>query len=256
MDERYLTELIELFQQLPEPVLDRLISIIDANLNHRQLVNIIQTEFASSASTKRLIRLLETCQLDPHGIALVIKSLHLYQDLIPPKKISLVWSGPNLSGVPMRMTAQVIMEMIDDAQKSLFLSSFTFYKVGEIVDRLDAAARRGVEISLLLETPQSSHYKVRVDPLENINEDLKNKLHLYIWPYKKRIIDGDPQTGSLHAKFILQDKAKLFISSANLTQSAMDRNIELGVIIEDRNVIQKMSEHLSILISENLITRI
>lgn len=233
----------------------RLISKIDADLDHRELINIIQTEFATSASTKRLIRMLETCQLDPQEIALVFKSLHLYQDFQHVKKTSLVWSGPNLSGVPMRMTAQVIMEMIDDAQESLFLSSFTFYKVGEIVDRLDAAAKRGVEISLLLETPQSSHYKVRVDPLENINDDLMNKLNLYIWPYKKRIIEGDPHTGSLHAKFILQDQTKLFISSANLTQSAMDRNIELGVIIEDPTVIQKMRHHLDVLISENVITR-
>ena len=256
MDDHHLTELISLFKQLPEPVLDRIIIQFETEHDTLQLINSIQTGFGSSASINRLIRLLDTDQLDPRDMALVFRSLQIDRKLATQKEISLVWSGPNVTGVPLRMTAQVIMEMIDQAQESLFLSSFTFYKVKEIIKRLEKAAQRGVEISLLLETPQSSQYKVKIDPLRTLSDDLKSKLNLYIWPYRNRVIEGDPNTGTLHAKFILQDQTRLFVSSANLTQSAMDRNIELGVIIEDTVVIQKMRDHLDTLIRENVITRV
>lgn len=156
----------------------------------------------------------------------------------------------------MRKTAQVIIEMIDEAKESLYLSSFTFYKVREIIDHLKLAQERNVVITLLLETPQSSHYKVKSDPIKHLEDDLREKACLSIWPNKNRLVEGYQQTGSLHAKFVLQDRSKLFVSSANLTQSAMDRNMELRVIIEDVMAIDKFHNHLDHLISENIITRI
>jgi phosphatidylserine/phosphatidylglycerophosphate/cardiolipin synthase-like enzyme len=92
--------------------------------------------------------------------------------------------------------------------------------------------------------------------LKDFSEYIQSNASFYIWPYRNRVINGDEQTGSLHAKFILQDNSKLFVSSANLTQSAMDRNIELGVIIEAPEVIEKLQSQLDSLIIENEITKL
>jgi hypothetical protein len=44
-------------------------------------------------------------------------------------QIDLVWSGPDTHIVPVRRTAQVMREIIESAEKSLFLVSFVAYNV-------------------------------------------------------------------------------------------------------------------------------
>jgi len=40
----------------------------------------------------------------------------------------------------------------------------------------------------------------------------------------------------LHAKIAVADREKVFISSANLTDYAMDLNIEMGVLLKDKAI--------------------
>jgi len=216
----------------------------------------LQSDFGFSSSIKKLNTLILDVDQDPEKIALVFESLQEFNNSFPKSEVSLVWSGPNLLGVHMRMTLQVVLEMIDQASENLFISSFSFYKIGAFIVALERAIARGVDVSLLLETPQSSHYKITHNPMGDFSDEFKTKASFYIWPYKNRKIEGDDQTGSLHAKFILQDNQRLFITSANLTQYAMDRNIELGVIIEDQDVVEKFFHNLEMLVAKNIITRI
>jgi phosphatidylserine/phosphatidylglycerophosphate/cardiolipin synthase-like enzyme len=256
VENKHLQALIEIYSHLPSSSIDRIILILRSEKERFNVIQSLQSDFGSSASIKALNQLIITSNLDLEAIALVFDSLSTYRKLMPESKISLVWSGPNLVGVPMRMTSQVMLEIIDQSKERLFLSSFSLYRIESIFYALEKAINRGVQIALLLETPQSSLYKIKQDPMEDFSSEFKKKANFYIWPYKNRKIEGDDQTGSLHAKFILQDDKRLFITSANLTQYAMDRNIELGVIIEDQLAIKKLCDHLDILISENVITKI
>ena len=40
--------------------------------------------------------------------------------------------------------------------------------------------------------------------------------------------------GVLHAKAVVADEESVFITSANLTAAAWDRNIEMGLLVRDR----------------------
>jgi phosphatidylserine/phosphatidylglycerophosphate/cardiolipin synthase-like enzyme len=40
--------------------------------------------------------------------------------------------------------------------------------------------------------------------------------------------------GVLHAKAVVADDEDVFVTSANLTQAALDRNIEVGLLVRDR----------------------
>jgi phosphatidylserine/phosphatidylglycerophosphate/cardiolipin synthase-like enzyme len=53
--------------------------------------------------------------------------------------------------------------------------------------------------------------------------------------YDKRALRPGPPWCSLHAKCVVVDGAKAFVSSANFTQRGQERNIEVGVLIEDAN---------------------
>jgi|SRR6516164_255392 phosphatidylserine/phosphatidylglycerophosphate/cardiolipin synthase-like enzyme len=52
--------------------------------------------------------------------------------------------------------------------------------------------------------------------------------------YDPRALEPEGPGGVLHAKAVVADDEAVFITSANLTEAALDRNIELGVLIRDR----------------------
>ncbi len=52
--------------------------------------------------------------------------------------------------------------------------------------------------------------------------------------YDPRALDPQGPGGVLHAKAIVADDEAVFVTSANLTEAALDRNIELGILVRDR----------------------
>ena len=52
--------------------------------------------------------------------------------------------------------------------------------------------------------------------------------------YDPRSLEPDGPAGVLHAKAVVADDETVFITSANLTEAALDRNFELGLLVRDR----------------------
>ena len=57
----------------------------------------------------------------------------------------------------------------------------------------------------------------------------------------------------LHAKAVVHDNEQVFVTSANLTPKALDRNIEAGVLIRDRPLAQAIASHFQRLIDTGLV---
>ena len=57
----------------------------------------------------------------------------------------------------------------------------------------------------------------------------------------------------LHAKAVVADDMTVFITSANLTEAAMERNIELGLLVRDRALAMTVSTHFRGLIERGLL---
>jgi phosphatidylserine/phosphatidylglycerophosphate/cardiolipin synthase-like enzyme len=51
--------------------------------------------------------------------------------------------------------------------------------------------------------------------------------------YNPRSIEPDGPRGVLHAKAVVAGDETFFITSANLTEAALDRNIEMGLLVRD-----------------------
>jgi phosphatidylserine/phosphatidylglycerophosphate/cardiolipin synthase-like enzyme len=49
--------------------------------------------------------------------------------------------------------------------------------------------------------------------------------------YDPRALETEGPAGVLHAKAIVVDDEVVFVTSANLTEAALDRNIEIGLLI-------------------------
>jgi phosphatidylserine/phosphatidylglycerophosphate/cardiolipin synthase-like enzyme len=54
---------------------------------------------------------------------------------------------------------------------------------------------------------------------------------------------------SLHAKCVVVDNEQAFVSSANFTEAAQTKNIEVGTLIRSPTFARKLSEHFETLAS-------
>jgi phosphatidylserine/phosphatidylglycerophosphate/cardiolipin synthase-like enzyme len=57
----------------------------------------------------------------------------------------------------------------------------------------------------------------------------------------------------LHAKAVVVDDDTVFITSANLTEAALDSNFELGLLVRDRALAASVSTHFQVLIDQRLL---
>jgi phosphatidylserine/phosphatidylglycerophosphate/cardiolipin synthase-like enzyme len=64
-----------------------------------------------------------------------------------------------------------------------------------------------------------------------------------------------PPWASLHAKCIVVDEERTLITSANFTERGQTRNIEAGVLIEDRGFAEELGAQWRQLIAARLVHR-
>jgi phosphatidylserine/phosphatidylglycerophosphate/cardiolipin synthase-like enzyme len=71
--------------------------------------------------------------------------------------------------------------------------------------------------------------------------------------YDPRALELEGPGGVLHAKAVVADDEAVFVTSANLTEAALDRNIELGVLIRDRTIALTVGGYFRNLIDRELL---
>ena len=71
--------------------------------------------------------------------------------------------------------------------------------------------------------------------------------------YDPRSLDLNGPTAVLHAKALVTDDESVFITSANLTEAALDRNIEIGLLVRDRALAKSVVSHFRELIDRDLL---
>lgn len=161
----------------------------------------------------------------------------------------LVWTGPTTPFVSARRTEQALLQVINAAHATLFISSFVAYDVSSIVKSLNEAGARGVLISILLELSQEHGGSISFDAIGKMKL-LVPFARLYAWRDKsEEFIDG-----RVHAKVAVADGNICFITSANLTGFAMERNMEVGVLISGGHIPRLLDEHLRSLVDTRVIS--
>ena len=175
-------------------------------------------------------------------------------------RADLVWSGPEVPGVPARDTARVFEEIVGGAHRSLWISTYVYFDGPRVFEglsgRLDAVA--GLEATLLLNIQRGRGDTTARDQLVR---RFAEQFWKRDWPgarrpavyYDPRALDQDGPGGVLHAKAVVADGERLFITSANLTEAAQTSNIELGVLMADRTLAASVTSHFRGLIDTGLL---
>lgn len=164
--------------------------------------------------------------------------------------VELVWTGPTTRFVPTRRTEQVLLDLIASATTDMFLVSFVAYDVRSVVTAMNEAASRGVRLRVLLEASTSHGGSLNVDPAATMRASVP-AAELFTWRDRPEpFVDG-----KVHAKVAVVDGARAFITSANLTGHALEKNMEAGVLINGGPVPKTLSDHLQALIDVGVVAR-
>lgn len=175
--------------------------------------------------------------------SMLLAASHVYNKAIAEQITELVWTGPTTPFVSARRTEQALLQVINSSEKTLFITSFVAYDVSTLVRALNAATDRGVALSMLLELSKDQGGNINFDVIGKMR-DLVPSAKLYAWRDKV-----DPFfDGSVHAKVAVADGKTCFITSANLTGHAMEKNMEAGVLITGGQISKVLNEHLKYLV--------
>ena len=192
--------------------------------------------------------------IPPREVASALRGASATAALIEARGATeLVWTGPSSGQIPVRHTEQVLCEVIDAAKHRLFIVSFVAYEVPSIVKALKDAVERQVQISILLESSTEHGGIVTHDSIKALKKLLPS-LDIYAWTSANKMTSGQ-FTGAVHAKCAVADGKLAFITSANLTTAAMERNIELGVRVKGGELPSVLHQHLEALISSKIVEK-
>ena len=169
------------------------------------------------------------------------------------QRLDLVWTGPDV-GLAYRHTQPALLDLINRAKTRLTVVSFVVYKVPAVTTAVAEAARRGVDVRIVVEDAEASDGKVAFDALASLGAEVAAHARVFVWPTDKRPTDSAGHYGSLHAKCAISDRDWLLMSSANLTKYAFTLNMELGLLIRGGPLPGRVDDYLTALI-ENRVLR-
>jgi phosphatidylserine/phosphatidylglycerophosphate/cardiolipin synthase-like enzyme len=175
--------------------------------------------------------------------------------------VELVWSGPESNRAESRDTAVVLRELFLSAETSVLISGFAVFDGRAIfqalAERMDA--KPDLKARFFLNVARSGHDSTADSELVvRFARDFR-KRH---WPgkrfpevyYDPRSLALEPrERASLHAKCAVIDSRRAFVTSANFTPAAQDRNIEAGVIIESRSFATRLQDQFESLVTQGLL---
>jgi phosphatidylserine/phosphatidylglycerophosphate/cardiolipin synthase-like enzyme len=162
-------------------------------------------------------------------------------------RAEIVWTGPRTSLIPVRRTEQVLQSVIDGAENRVFLVSFVFCGITSLTNAMNRAVERGVHIDVLLEAPKDHGGNVSVDGVTALLASVPDAC-LYVWDAQQKTIAAGSTFASVHAKCAVADGEVALITSANLTNAAMSRNMELGVLLTGGTEPKRLQDHLEALV--------
>ncbi|MFG3662536.1 DISARM system phospholipase D-like protein DrmC [Streptomyces sp. NPDC047706] len=128
-------------------------------------------------------------------------------------RVRTVWTGPSTPAVPFRATAQVMVDVIDEAPNELLAMTYAARPYSALTRALTAAAERGVKIHIVVETLAGARGLLKGrEPAEAFA--FVPGLHLWHWARNT----ADHPHSRQHTKLAVADRRTLFLGSANLTE--------------------------------------
>jgi len=183
---------------------------------------------------------------------------------VPADVADLVWTGPEAPGLANRDTGVVVRELFGSAENEVSVAGFAVYQGRVVFKRLAErmAEKPGLRTRLFLDvhrnpgdasTPAdivrrfADHFRSVEWPGENLPEIFHDPRSLDPTPGKR---------ACLHAKCVVVDRRVALVTSANFTEAAQSRNIEVGALVRCDHFAARLADHFNRLVECGLVESI
>ena len=216
--------------RLPSPISRAALAKVGLGEVPGELIAEMEAELASGASAAAL--------------AWGIERLVAERDIHVAARPELVWTGPETPGAGSRDTGVVVEELFRSAERSVLVATYAIHRGAEVFAVLAErmAAVPGLSVRVFLNVARPAGCPANVSEA-HIARAFAENFAARDWPAGRRLPElfYDPRALSpepgpkacLHAKCIVVDDARAFVTSANFTEAAQERNIESGVLVND-----------------------
>jgi phosphatidylserine/phosphatidylglycerophosphate/cardiolipin synthase-like enzyme len=159
-------------------------------------------------------------------------------------RVELVWTGLETPGMESRDTHVVVQELFDRATRSVLISSYALDTdmkgqalFSDLASRMDSIPTLRVRMFLNIKRAFGSQ-KSDIALIQEFAQIFQQR----IWRGNRLPeVFYDPRSLSqakgpkacLHAKCVIVDEQYLFVTSANFTEAAHERNLEAGILLND-----------------------
>ncbi len=177
--------------------------------------------------------------------------------------VEVVVSGPDATGGA-RDTGVVMRQLFSKARERVLAVGFAVRQGKSVfktlADRLDDD--KSPEATLCIDI-RRQHGDTSIE--RSILQRFADEFVRNEWPGKRLpCVYYDPRsleptgrkTSSLHAKCVVIDGQEAFVTSANFTEAAQERNVELGLLVASRSVASRVEEHFMSLIKQGSLERL
>lgn len=201
------------------------------NINREILLNTIKGDTANGTSNavpmiKRGFPELSNTQCD--DLAKVIADAMNTSDA---DKVSLVVTAPSSFSINARTTMNVVQSMIDGAERNILITGYSLSSYfSELVDTIIQKSQHGVFVKFFVND---------LDKQPEFEKVLRYKgRFLKVYNFRHE----DDKMAALHAKVISVDQQQTLITSANLSYHGQQGNIELGTLIESKQIAKQIED--------------
>jgi hypothetical protein len=170
--------------------------------------------------------------------------------------VALVCTGPDIAGASHRHTGVVVRELFASAREHVLVVGYAVHQGREVFEvlarRMDERPSLAVRMCLDISRPQGD-----TSPEAELLARFLQRFQSSQWPgdrlpelfYDPRSLSTDQsRRASLHAKCVVVDRRLAFVSSANFTEAAQERNIEVGMLARADDVAARLALHFESLI--------
>ncbi len=169
------------------------------------------------------------------------------------EKVELIHTGPGLPDI--RRNQQALLEVVRGARSRLWVVSYVLFGVGEVLAALEERGSNGVEVNLLVDHLTGKNDSEKAAGWRALSARLRAEVpscRVLVWPSEARPKVGN-RVASLHAKCAIADGRQAFVSSANFTDAAMERNLEAGYLVTGGPSPRALDAYLSSLSADGTI---
>jgi len=179
------------------------------------------------------------------------------------EQVQLVMTGPEGFACH-RDTAVVVEDLFRRAETSVLVAGYAVYQGKQVFQELGRRMEELPNLQVRVFLNVSRKAEETGSPAQ-IVAGFVQKFKLYNWPAECRLpelyYDGRSLAAtadtpiSLHAKCIVIDEREIFVSSANFTEAAQHRNIEVGILVRSSALSRQAAEFFDALVRDGICVR-